>query len=180
MRAAAALLVLACSAASANPLPPGSMQAVGGAVAGTGVDASRLGYGYQIGAQAAWQPMATEQRVGWAFRWTTLFGKSYDASAARIDDRLRTVLIDATVGLRLRPWATPRRYLTARGGVGFLRSNQEIAPANSRDFIGPVASVGIDQYVYGSFMMSFDIRYALIANGPGAIAVMFAAGFTGP
>jgi hypothetical protein len=178
--AAAVLVGAAPALVHANPLPPGSLQAVGGAIAGTGVDASRVGWGYQLGAQASWQPMASEQRLGWAFRWTTLFGHNYEASAARIDDVLRTVLLDATVGLRLRPWTTPRRYLTLRGGVGFLRSNEEIAPANVRDYVGPVASVGIDQYAYSWGMLSVDVRYGLIAEGPSMIALVVGVGVVGP
>ena len=185
MRALAVLVGLTVAAvapapAAASPVPPGALQLVGGPASGTGVDASRLGYGYQFGGQASWQPMSTEQRIGWAVRWSTMFGKMYGASAARIDDRLLTVLMDVTAGLRFRPWSSPRRYLTARGGIGLLRSNEEIAPSNHRDFLGPVASVGVDQYAFGSFILSVDVRYGMISNGPGEIGVIFGAGLVGP
>ncbi len=49
-----------------------------------------------------------------------------------------------------------------------------------RDFVGPIASVGIDQYAYGSFLISVDVRYGLIADGPGQIGIVIAAGFAGP
>ncbi len=122
--AAAIAIAMSASAAHANPLPPGAMQFAFGGGAGTGVDNKRIGEGYLLGAQASWQPMSTEQRIGWAFRWTTLFGKDWDAGAALIDNRLRTVRLDATAGLRF-----ARGHSAAlsdlRGGVGLLRSNEE-------------------------------------------------------
>ncbi len=178
--ATAAIVCALAAPGRANPLPPGALQLAGAVEGGTGVDNKRLGEGYAIGAQASWQPMSSEQSIGWAFRWSTMFGKNYRASAARIDDVLRTVTMDLTAGVRLRPWTTPRRYLTFRAGFSLLRSNQEIAPSNDRDFVGPIASAGIDQYAYGSFLVSLDVRYGMISNGPQTIGLMFSAGFVGP
>ena len=83
-----ALLVLALFVvpARAEPLPPGSIGVVGALASGTFADASRLGYGYQIGAQAAWQPMRTEHRLGFSVKWSFLFGTMYSADAARVGD----------------------------------------------------------------------------------------------
>ncbi|HEV7555383.1 MAG TPA: hypothetical protein VGO00_08020 [Kofleriaceae bacterium] len=174
MRLALAVVIAMASPASADPLPSGSIAGVAAATSGTGADASRLGFGYEYGWRAAWEPMTTERRLGYTLRWSTMFGGTYDATAARLDD-LRVVLMDFTAGLRFRPWTTPTRYLNASAGVEMLRSNQELPPAMERTYIGPVASFGIDQYKW-ILVFSVDVKYGLIANGPSQIALVFGVG----
>ncbi|HEY3807142.1 MAG TPA: hypothetical protein VGL61_31285 [Kofleriaceae bacterium] len=186
--ALAAGVVLASGAALAEPLPSGAIGVVTGGVAGTGADNATMGYGfYAFGAQASWQPTTTENHLGWTIRWSTMFGILYGGNAARIDSSLRTVQMDFTAGVRLRPWATVTRYLTLRGGICLLRSNDPIATAETstslgdRDFLGPIASVGIDQYIAGALMLDVDVRYGMIAvGGPATIALLVGIGFAGP
>jgi len=144
-----------------------------GAGGGTGAYAHRLGIGYyQFGAQAAWQPMATERRIGWTLKWAFMFGTMYYADAARIDLYLRTLQMDFMAGIRVRPGASPRRYLALRSGVELFRSNELIGPSNQRAFVGPVAAVAFEQYAFGAFMFNVDVRYGLIGSGPSEIAVL--------
>src|SRR5262249_31313882 len=96
--------------ARADSLPPGSLGLVVGAARGTGIDASRLGFGYQVGGQAAWQPMESEQRLGWALKWSFVFGTMYDAGAASVGDELLTLQMDLLLGVRIRPGVNPSRY----------------------------------------------------------------------
>ncbi|HEU0036279.1 MAG TPA: hypothetical protein VFQ53_36955 [Kofleriaceae bacterium] len=180
--AGAVLVALAPAPAHAEPLPSGSMGLVFGAVAGTGADASRLGYGYlePLSFQAAWQPMTTERRIGWTARWTTIFTSSYDATAAQVAD-LETMQMDLTLGLRVRPGDNPRRYITGRVGAALLRANQTIPPKMQRAFIGPVASVGFQHYLVGTLLLlDLDVRYGLIANGPTQIAFTAGLSINGP
>src|SRR5437868_15340159 len=101
MRALAGVLLLVATAASADPLPPGTIGPVFGITSGTGADARRLGYGiFPFGLQASWQPMTTDQRRGWSLRWGTMFGRLYNGSAALIGDELLTVQMDLMVGIR--------------------------------------------------------------------------------
>lgn len=169
--------------AHAEPLPSGSMGLVFGAAAGTGADANRLGVGYiayPLSFQAAWQPMTTERRVGWTARWTTIFTSSYAADAAQVAD-LETMQMDLTLGVRVRPGANLRRYLTLRGGGGLFRANQRIPPEMQRAFLGGVVSAGVQQYFIGTrFMIDLDVRYGLIGNGPSAIAVTAGISIAGP
>jgi hypothetical protein len=165
--------------AAAESLPPGSLGVVVGAASGTGIDANRLGFGYQIGGQAAWQPMATENRIGWGLKWSVAFGTMYDASAARVGDTLKTLHMDLMLGVRVRPGRNPSRYLTLRAGGQLLRANQVVPPSPDRAFVGGVASVGIDQYAYG-FLFNFDVRVGQIGTGPTIIALVLGAGKTGP
>jgi hypothetical protein len=182
---AAVTTVLAASPApaQAEALPSGSMGLVAGASAGTGADASRLGVGYIIyplSFQAAWQPMRTERRIGWTARWTTIFTSSGFASAAQVAD-LETMQMDLTLGLRVRPGANLRRYVTARAGAGLLRANQQIPPQMQRAFVGGVASVGLQQYLFGTrIVLDFDLRYGLIGEGPSSIAFTAGISIAGP
>jgi hypothetical protein len=128
--------------------------------------------------------MSTEHKRGWSLRWATLFGRLYNGDEAQIGDELRTVQMDVMAGIRVRPWATPRRYLTFRVGGEILRVDQPISRTSGdterhRNFVGGIASVGLDQYI-GGFMLDIDVRYGMIASGPTQIAVLVGIGFTGP
>jgi hypothetical protein len=177
--AAIAVVAAVAAGAGAEPLPPGALQFATGGQGGIGIDAARMGFGYQLGGQAAWQPMQPQQQFGWAVRWSTMFGADYGASAGRIDT-LRTVTGELTVGVRFRPGIKPGRYLTLRGGFELLRSNQIIPPQNVRDFAGPSASIGLDQYFKNVLLLSVDVHYGMIVNGPDQIALVVAFGFAGP
>jgi hypothetical protein len=178
MRALVALL-LAASTAAADPLPPGSIGIVSGAVSGTGADAKNLGFGYLLGGSAAWQPMDSADRINWSAKWSALFGTMYSAEAARINDRLLTLQMDLMVGVRIRPGTTPSRYLTLRGGAALFRANQVIPPQMFRAYAGGVASVGIDQYISG-WLLSVDVRYGLIGSGPSSLGLVIGVAKTGP
>jgi hypothetical protein len=179
--AVTAVLGALASQAAADDLPPGSIGVVGGVVSGTGADAKRLGFGlHQFGMQAAWQPTSTDSRWGWSIRWGTLFGILYGGNAAQIDTELHTVQLDLTAGVRFRPWDTPSRYLTARVGGEMFRANEPIPPLDRRQFVGGIASVGLDQYV-GGFMFSVDVQYGLFGkDNPTELGLQIGIGLTGP
>jgi len=176
----AASVLVTASPAVAEPLPPGAIGLQFGALSGTGADAKRIGAGYYpFGLAAAWQPMSTEQRWNWSLRWATMFGRLYGGNAAQLDSSLQTVQMDVMAGVRYRPWTTPSRYLTLRGGAELLRSNEPIPPKEQRSFVGGVASIGLDQYV-GGFLFDVDVRYGLIGSGPGQLALLVGFAVAGP
>ncbi len=174
--------VMLSSIAHAEPLPSGAIGVTAGTLAGAGADTKRLGYGPNFGAQVSWQPTTTERRWGWTLRWSTLFGLMYTGSAAHFDT-LRTVQMDLTVGIRLRPWSSVRRYLTLRGGGQLFAANQRIPSADdadgSRQFFGGVFSAGIDQYL-GAVMFNFDVRAGMIGDGPAMVGLMVGIAAAGP
>jgi len=179
MRALVAIALVA-STAAADPLPSGALGVVTGATSGTGADAKRIGAGYYpFGMQAAWQPMNTDRRFGWAVRWSTMFGVLYGGSAAQVEPSLRTVQMDLTGGFRVRPWASPGRYVTLRGGVEALRTNEPLPPKEHRVFAGGIAEVGLDQYI-GGFLLDVDVRYGLFGSEPSNIALLVGIAITGP
>jgi len=180
----AAVCVLTTTA-SAEPLPSGAIGVATGAVAGTGADAKRVGAGYyQFGAQASWQPSTTEKRWSWSLRWATYFGAMYGGTASHIESALHTIEMDVLLGVRLRPWSTPSRWLTFRGGGELLRANEPIpipdATMGRRSFYGAVGSVGLDWYL-GGFLLNIDVRYGMIGgSGPADLALITGIAFTGP
>jgi hypothetical protein len=183
MKLFAVAVLLAAGTATAEPLAPGALEIFGGAISGTGADAKRLGFGYQIGASAAWQPIDTVRRWGGTVRWSVLFGGLYDGTAEQVNPPLRTVMMDLTAGIRYRPWATPTRYLTARIGGGLFRSNDPIENG-TRAYVGPVISIGIDQYL-GNIVTGIDVRYGLLPapfldSGPSQVAIVLRVGLAGP
>jgi hypothetical protein len=166
-------LGLAATPARAEPLPSGSLGVLFGAGAGTGRYARSLGLGYhQFGAEATWQPMRTERRIGWSLKWSFVFGRMLGAESARIDAVLRTLQMDFMAGIRVRPGTNPRRYVALRGGLELFRSNEVIMPDNHRAFAGPVAAIAVEQYAFGAFMFNVDVRYGLIGGGPAEIALL--------
>jgi len=173
-------LALCATAAAADPLPSGSLGVFTGLTSGTGADAKVVGYGlYLFGAQIAWQPMNTDRHLGWGVRWATMFGALYNGSAAQIESTLRTVQMDFTAGVRLRPWASPSRYLTLRSGVEMLRTNEPLPPAMHRAFVGAIAEVGFEHY-WGPTLLDVDLRYGMIGSQPATIALLFGIAITGP
>lgn len=188
MRALAVALLVLTATAAAEPVKPGSLGIFTGVIAGTGADNKRIGEGlFEFGAQAAFQPTRTESWWGWSLRWSTMFGILWNGSASHIEPSLRTVQMDFTAGLRFRPWEGKLRYLTVRGGGDLLRANEPIPNADSmtgqRAYVGLVGYVGYDQYLGSSAMLSFDVRYAGIANlggGPQSLSFMFGIAVVGP
>jgi len=178
MRWVLAIALLATTAA-ADPLPSGSIGAVIAGDSGTGADAKVIGAGLNFGLQAAWQPMNSDRRLGWAIRWATLFGLFYNGSAAQIESTLRTVHMDFTAGMRYRPWASPSRYLALRGGAEMLRTNEPLPPQMHRSFVGGIAELGFEQYA-GPVLFDFDLRYGLLGSEPSNVALFFGLSLTGP
>jgi hypothetical protein len=180
MRAAIVGVVLATSSlVIAEPLPPGSLGFVVGGLSGTGADAKNLGFGYQLGGQAAWQPMVTERRIGWTVKWSAMFATMYSAEAARINDQLLTLQMDLMTGIRIRPGDNPSRYVTLRAGGALFRANQVIPPHMFRAFAGGIASVGVDQYISG-WLLNVDVRWGLIGSGPSELGLVIGFAKTGP
>jgi len=174
-------IALAAPAARAEPLPSGSLGILFGAGGGTGRYARSLGLGYyQFGAHAAWQPMTTEQRVGYSLKWSFQFGTMYEADTAQIDANLRTLQMGFLAGLRIRPGESRLRYLALRGGVELFRSNEPIKPDGGRAFVGPVAEAAIEQYAFGAVLFNVDLRYGLIGSGPAEIAILVGASISVP
>lgn len=178
--AAAGIVATLAGVATAEPLPRYSIGTHGGGISGTGADATNLGFGWVAGAQAALQPIRTDRRFGYSFKWSVQWGRMYGGEAARITDPLYLLQMDFLVGGRFRPGDNPSRYLTLRAGGTLLRTNQLIPPNMQRAFAGGVATVGFDQYIWSAgFLVNVDVRFAVIGDGPATVGLMIGFSKTG-
>ena len=186
-RSASALVTLAAlgtlgttaSTAHADPLPPAHAGLAMLISHGGGTSANDLGTGVGAAIQAGWQPMTTEQRLGWVVRWgwsRNLYG---DAPAAPVTRDLELTELEMTVGARLAPTAAAGRYLTARVGAALLRSNESIPPDDTRSYVGPLGYVGYEQAFVGPIDVSIELRYSLITAGPSQVSACIGLGWSG-
>ena len=51
--------------------------------------------------------------------------------------------------------------------------DRAVPPDNDRLYLGPYGSIGLDQYLGASTMLSFAVRYGLIGTGPASLGVRF-------
>ena len=186
-------VVLVAAPASADELPSGALGGVLCLNNGTGASAKVLGFGYCIGGMASWQPTTRGRRWGFTARISTLFGTSpqkwffmsgTNSTAATLEE-LSTVQMDATIGLRLRPWSALDRFLTVRIGGQILRTNQPVpsrtSPGEERELYGAITSIGLDQYIASAAMLSIDVRYGtLFGDSPDQIALLAGIAVVGP
>lgn len=108
-----------------------------------------------------------------------MFGTMSSASAARINSELLILKMDLMPGVRLRPGVDPSRYITLRAGGMIMRTDQIIPNKMARTFVGPIASIGLDQYI-GGFLLSVDLRYSMIGIGPSELGLVIGFAKTGP
>jgi hypothetical protein len=179
----AAVVVAAALAASAGParaddLPSGMFGAVFGVRQGTGPVTRQFGFGALWGMEAGWQPMTTQQRIGWSIKWRTLFSGFWSNEPANLTNELRVLEMDAGVGIRITPKPGSLRYLDLGGGAALMRSNVPLLPDSCnppigcRAFYGPYASAGLEQFVSGNVMLTFEIRVGLIGTGPATLSAI--------
>ncbi|MGE0547102.1 MAG: hypothetical protein AB7O24_13815 [Kofleriaceae bacterium] len=176
-----AVVASAAVPALGDPLPSGSIGFTVGGTSGTGADAKRIGWGLVYGGYATWQPMTTEQRLGWSLKWSALSGTMFSASAARISE-LGTLQFDMLGGIRIRPGVSSERFLSVRAGPTLFRANQPIPTEMQRVFVGGVGSIGFEQYVSAWLfdVINVDIRYSMVVNGPSAISLVIGIAKIGP
>jgi hypothetical protein len=159
--------------AAADALPSGTLGFIGGGRQGTGAASATFGLGLLWGVEAGWQPMTTAQRVGWAVRWRVLFSGYLSGQSNNLAGALRAVEVESGAGVRvaLRPGLL--RYLDLGGGVSLLRSNVPLLPPSTRRaYVGPYASIGLEQYVGTSVLLTFEFRIGLIGTGPSTLSAI--------
>lgn len=163
MRAPAAVTVAALALAAATParaedLPPSRLSLLGGLRHGTSQVANDIGYGWTMGLEAAWQPMAVGQRLGWGLSWSLLWSWFGAQPAARISGTLDLIELDVAMRVRFAPTPTPGRVLTLGAGGMLLRSNERLPPDDKRDYLGPYVELGYEHLAFGSFTATIHVR----------------------
>lgn len=151
MRAAAAVLALivtASGAAAADAQRTGRVSAQVGLKAATGGFAARLGLGWAIGFEAAYQPLRPDQSIGLGLSWSTTWAY-YGADSARVADSLSMIELAAGVRARVPLGARRRPVLFLGGGLALTRANEPPALDGERSYVGPWAAAGIEDIVAG-------------------------------
>jgi hypothetical protein len=165
------------SNAQAERLPSGTIGASTVVMTGTGSTRKQLGVGFGIGFTAAWQPMRADQFIGYGIRWSTqfLFFNYLDqADAARINSRLK--MYQADLGVRARVTIAPRNFLTLGGGLALLRSTEPVVAQGTKSWAGPFGAIGFERYVLGGLLMTIDLRYGLLTQGPTSLGLSLTLG----
>jgi hypothetical protein len=176
MRWVVALAVLLASGtARADEMPKGRMAAAFGIRNGTEALGSDFGLGVLYGVQAAWEPMPDGSRIGYAIQWEVLRG-DFGNDPAAITGGLEILEMSLGARLRFAP-QDPARTLFLGGGGSLLRSNAPLPPDEKRNYAGGFAGLGLEQLVYRRALLTLEVRYGLIGNGPGSLSVVLGVGF---
>lgn len=179
----------AASPAAAEPFHHGRITVHGGLEAGTGRYASRLGLGWAIGAEAAWEPMADDQAVGVGLSWSTTWSY-YGAGSARISDQLGMLQLAAGARLRV-PLGARRQPILGFGlGAALTRTNEAVVVDGDRSYLGPWASFGAQGLVLGRDLwlppyvgvvlrplldparIDLEVRYVVASGNDGTIGLV--------
>jgi len=171
----AAAVVAAPAPARAEDLPPSRLSLIGGVRHGTSGVSNDIGYGWGIGVEAAWQPMAVGQRLGWGVSWSLLWSWFGSQPAARISGTLDLLELDLAVRARFAPTPTPGRVLTLGAGGMLLRSNERLPPDAERSYLGPFIEIGYEHLAFGSFTATIHLRLGPV-TGPTIVSALFGVG----
>jgi len=164
-------LVLVAGTARADDLPVGRFGAIGGVRQNTGTLGDLFGLGWLLGIEAGYQPSSLTESFSIGATWEVMWGRFGADDPELVEDELS--VLEMNFGLRLRrALGTQPRFLVAGGGVTLLRTSVPVPPDMDRLYIGPYASFGLDQYVGGTYLLTLEARYGLIATGPTSMTLV--------
>jgi hypothetical protein len=164
--AIAALVALAAGSAEAQvEVPKGDY----GVMLQIGQNAGEAGDAYRLawltGVKAGYEPLRLGKSALGA-TWS-LSGGQYFIADDQLPDQTVGVL-EMSFGLRYRRLlgTTTPRFLAIGAGGTLLRLGRALPPDNDRVYLGPYATIGLDQYIGSRVLLSFMARYGLISTGP--------------
>ncbi|MCG8418182.1 MAG: hypothetical protein MJE77_09600 [Proteobacteria bacterium] len=175
-----ALIIVLCPptwAQDDDSLPPGKFGVSVGVRQGFGQLGDDFGPGAVGAIEAGFHPAAFDQRLSIGLHWSVAWGWfGFVDNQASVTGSLK--LLELHFGTRIRRMlGDPQRFLWLGTGVTLLRSNVPIPPDLERDYIGPHVSLGAEQFLAGSFIVSFEARYGLIVGGPRSISLALGIAF---
>ncbi len=150
----------------------GSVGVVGQVAQNTGETGDAYRLAYLLGVNAGYEVVRLNKFTIGAL-WSWGLGEYRFAADELADDRVR--LLEMSLGFRGRRLLgrkTPR-FLSVGAGVTMLRLNRALPPDDKRLYLGPYATIGLDQFVINRLMLSFAVRYGLVVNGPSSLGVRF-------
>lgn len=170
--AALAMALAAPGSAVAEELPAGKFGVVAGLRQGLGALSDNFGVGLLYGVQAGWQPTRAASPWSFGIEWSWLRGNLGADDPATIDGGL--AIIEMSTGLRVRRLFGSQgapQFLVVGVGGSLLRTNIPIPPDTERTYAGAYASAGFELYVGGTYLVTLEARYGLIA-GPGSLSAL--------
>lgn len=131
-------------------------------------DAYRLGW--LGGVKAGYEPLRFGKTAIGA-SWSLGLGHYFIADDQLPDDRIGVVEMSMGVRMRRLLGTTTPRFLAFGAGATILRLGRALPPDNERTYLGPYATIGLDQYLGSKILLSFMARYGLISDGPSSLAL---------
>lgn len=188
MKRISAVLALVLVAALGSPamaqdegdgdgLPAGKFGISVGVRQGVGSLGGDFGLGAVGAVEAGFHPGALDRLLSAGLHWSVIWGWFGFDDAASVTGSLK--LLEFNFGLRFRRQLAEGapRFLVIGGGATLLRSNVPIPPDSERVYLGPYLTLGVEQFVSNSVILSFEARYALLFNGPGGISLALGISF---
>lgn len=145
-----------------------------GVILQIGQNAGETGDAYRLawlgGVKAGYEPLRFGKSALGA-SWS-LAGGQYFVAGDQLPDATIGVL-EMSLGLRYRRLlgTTTPRFLALGAGGTILRLGRALPPDNDRVYLGPYATVGLDQYIGTKILLSFMARYGLIGTGPASLGL---------
>lgn len=182
--AAAAMVLVASAPARADDKDPseetpiGGIKFAGGLRQGLGELGDAFDLGYFAGLEANYHPSALLGRnFALGLAWSVYFGRFGAGDRAVLDETLK--LVEMSFGLRARRRMGDQelRFLTLGAGVTIMRTNLPVPPNLERLNAGPYIGVGIEGHYKKDSMLSFEVRYGLLTNGPASLSLVFGIAF---
>jgi len=157
----------------------GGIKFAGGPRQGVGELGNAFDLGFVAGLEANYHPTSTSltSTFGLGVAWSVYFGRFGPGRDAVIDETLK--LVEMSFGLRVRKRMGDEelRFLTVGAGVTIMRTNLPVPPNDERLNAGPYMGIGIEGHYKADTMFSFEVRYGLLANGPGSLSLLLGIAF---
>jgi hypothetical protein len=157
-------------------LPSGNFGLSVGVRQGMGRLSDDFGPGLVTAMEAGYHPTRPDSSLSFGLEWSVAWSY-FGSDQASIAGSLRMLEINFGVRLRRLIHDPLPRFLVVSSGVTVLRTNVPIPPDDERLYLGPYVSAGVEQYLFEKLLLSFDVRYGLLAGGPGSISLALGVGF---
>lgn len=130
------------------------------------------GGGFLLGIEAGYHPSRLQSPWSFGVSWTTLVRGWIFASDQSLVERTVGVT-EMSFGLRVRRRIGVKpRFLFATGGGSFLRTDTPLPPDASRNYLGPYAGAGYEQFLFGAGFLTAEARYSMFPSGPESLTLL--------
>ena len=133
---------------------------------GVGPTDGKIGFGWAIGVDAAWQPMGPDQRVGWSVNWSLLWAYFGEEAGARVTDTLDLLELDIGGRLRVAPRVGHPQYVFGGAGAGLIGANAPHSADQGRTDYGVYGAIGVEQGLWNTLLLTLELRTGFLGSEP--------------